>query len=138
MIIETISHLLKQKLAKDFFTYTFFSSLQKAIPFLLLPFFSRCFSEVQLGYFLVYQAIVLISMPVMTLCVDTSIGINFFHLDTQHFPKYLTNNLIFASFWSVVIFLIALILQVWLSKILKFPAFWLLICLITVFLQFIL
>jgi O-antigen/teichoic acid export membrane protein len=137
MITKTILHLLKQKLAKDFFTYTFFSSLQKAIPFLLLPFFSRYFSEMQLGYFLVYQAIVLVAMPIMTLCVDAAIGINFYHLDTQKFSKYLTNNLFFAAFWSSVILIIALILQTWLSKILKFPAFWLLIGLMSIFPQLI-
>jgi len=133
MIIKTLSYLLKQRFAKDFFTYTFFSILQKVIPFLLLPFFSRYFSHEQIGYFLIYQTILTVAMPIMTICVDTGIGISFYHLDIHNFSKYLTNNLIFAGFMSIFTLLIALILNTWLSKILAFPAFWLIMGLVTIF-----
>ncbi|MCL2312084.1 MAG: oligosaccharide flippase family protein [Firmicutes bacterium] len=129
--------LLKQKLVKDFFTYTFFSALQKAIPFLLLPFFSRYFSEIQLGYFIVFQTIVLLAMPIMTLCVDTAIGINYYHYNFQKFSKYLTNNLIFAGVWFFVVFLIIFLFNGWFSIVLNFPALWLLLGLATVFPQFV-
>lgn len=86
--INTVFH---SKLVRSIAVYTSFSVLQKCIPFLLYPLFARVFSEEDMGYYVLYQAIYVLAIPLFTLSTNTAVSVNFYKLERQNFNRYLTN-----------------------------------------------
>lgn len=105
---NNFSLLFKSKVSGQIAIYTIFSAVQKAIPFLLLPIWTRCFSKSDLGEYIIFQSLSIIIFPLVTLSADSALSINYFKLGKYAFSRYLTNVLAFI-FTAYVFFIIALI-----------------------------
>ena len=94
-----LQKLYKSQLAKEAFSYTFINVLNKSIPFLLLPVYSRLLSKQGMGSYLVFQALFQVLLPVLTLALQYSVSINYYHLNKQDFKKY------FSAIFYLLIFI---------------------------------
>ena len=61
--------LLKNQSFRDVGTYSFYSVIEKAIPFFILPIFTRLFSAEDTGYYILFIAIYLNINPTMLLII---------------------------------------------------------------------
>ncbi len=137
MVIFNIKNIVQLKFFQHVMCYASFSVLQKCIPFLLYPLFARIFQEAEVGYYVLYQSIYFLSIPVLTLSTETSISVNFYRLSQEEFAKYLTNVWMMVSGY----FLIGIvILFAFLDKIafaIQFPKSWFILTIISVYPRFI-
>lgn len=85
----------QSKLFKETTFYTSINILDKIIPFLLMPVYTRIISKEDIGYFVLYQALVQLLFPILTLSIQNSVILNFFTLKKKEFSDYFTNSLIF-------------------------------------------
>lgn len=134
MRVNGILHrILRSKFARDISLYTFFSAIQKCIPFLLLIVLSRVFSKEEMGYFILYQAIYCLVLPVFTLNCETPISINYFKLTRKDFNIYFTNTILSHFIFFIILFCIAFPLSKYISPIAKFPAYWIIVTILSAF-----
>ncbi|GAA6369059.1 lipopolysaccharide biosynthesis protein [Odoribacter splanchnicus] len=119
--------VFRNKFTQDFLGYIIITGLQKAIPFLLLPYLSRLFNEEQLGYYVLFQTILLLLYPILTIGFDTAIGINYYKLDTKKFAIYLTNGLGFIFFFAAIGIGLFFLLPDFISRYIKFSFHWLIV-----------
>lgn len=86
---------MKQKrLFSDIFIYTLFGAVEKVLPFFILPFLTRMFSVEEVGYYTLYQTVIVLLVPIITCEVSTTISINYFHYDKDKFAKSMFNGII--------------------------------------------
>ena len=105
-MILSINKIYKSDLFKNTGVYTFFNLFDKIIPFLLLPFITRALSVEGYGIYVLFQSLVGFLLPFVTLNTDASILINYFKVDKQKFPSYLSNGVL-----VLIINFIILVLQ---------------------------
>lgn len=125
MIFTLLKKTLKQKVIHNIAVYSFFSVIQKCIPFLLYPLFSRIFTQEEVGYYMLYQAIYFLAIPIFTMSAETSISINYFKLDKIEFAKYLTTVLSSVCVYFIVLVGVLLLLKDILADWIDFSPFWL-------------
>lgn len=129
-----IAKLKSSRLFKDSAVYTLLNFSEKAIPFLILPIITRVLSKEEVGIYILYQAIVQILMPLMTLNVDSSILLNFYKVDKDKFREYFYSGFIGIIPVSAILFLLVYSLSGMLSEWIKFPEKWfVVVCLIVLF-----
>lgn len=133
---KVFSIFQQSKLLNQIVVYSTFMTLQKAIPFLLIPLFSRIFTKEEMGFYTLYQALYNILIPVVTLSLDSALGVVFFKLDKERFAIYLTNILLFSFVLFLFFITLSLIFGNWLTQLLNFPFPWLLLIVIAVLPQF--
>ena len=75
----------QKKLLSDIIIYTLFGAIEKVLPFLVLPFLTRLFTIEEVGYYTLYQTVILLLVPIITSEVGTTISVNFFHYDKEKF-----------------------------------------------------
>ena len=63
--------LVKSRFAGQIMTYTLFSALQKSIPFLLLPIWTRIFTQAEMGDYITFQSINVIVFPIVSMSMDS-------------------------------------------------------------------
>ena len=85
---QILSQLKRSKLAKETFNYTSINILNKVIPFVLLPILARILTKQEMGYYVLFQALYQIFIPILTLSLQQSVLINFYHLNNVEFKKY--------------------------------------------------
>lgn len=138
--VESIKGLKKQiftsQLLKHAGTYTISNILEKGIPFLLLPILTRFLSQVDVGYYTLYQAILALLIPVYTLSIDSSITLNFFKIDQKRFKEYFSSGI--YLFLTIFFFLgiLSVLFSNTIRELVEFPFFWLSLVIIIVALQF--
>ncbi|WP_321290262.1 oligosaccharide flippase family protein [uncultured Sunxiuqinia sp.] len=136
MISNFILKLRKSKVAGDSVKYTFLNFLEKAIPFLILPIITRVLPKEEVGYYVLYQAIVEIILPIMTLNIDSAILLNYYKLSSKEFKTYFTNGLGLFFLYYFTIFLFSSLFSRTIAKWISFPATWLIVIYIIAFFQF--
>lgn len=89
-------------------SYTTINIVEKLLPFLILPILTRLLDKNEIGYFILYQAILEIVYPIITKSIDSSILINYFKIDLVKFKEYVSTGL--YTFGLLYIFYIVLVL----------------------------
>lgn len=82
--------------------YFFSSSLNKAIPFFLLPILTTYLKPEEYGTWSIYQALIAFSIPLIGMNMQTNITRNFFNTKKEELAKIIS-NLLFMLFVSVVL-----------------------------------
>ena len=67
IILALYYKISKSRLAKDSFSYTIYNIIEKAIPFLILPIITRTLSKEDVGLYILFQALIEVLIPIMTL-----------------------------------------------------------------------
>lgn len=119
-----IKKILKNKLARSTGSYLLFNTLDRIIPFVIIPIITRYLTKEEFGTYIVYQAFVAFILPVISLNTDSAILINYYKLDKNNFKSYFFNGIVIFLI-SLVIFSIAFLsFPSFLSKWLEFPSEW--------------
>lgn len=84
--------MIQKKLLSDIIIYTLFGAIEKVLPFLILPFLTRLFTIEEVGYYTLYQTVILLLVPIITCEVGTTISVNFFHYDKEKFAVSMFNG----------------------------------------------
>lgn len=125
LFLSIFTKLSKSKLVKDSAYYTIFNFAEKSIPFLILPIITRILSKDDVGYYVLYQAIIEILLPIMSLNIDSAVLLNFYKLDEKEFTKYFSVSLYLFLIVYFIISLFGFFLSGLISALLMFPIFWL-------------
>jgi O-antigen/teichoic acid export membrane protein len=88
--------ILKSKFVSELLGYSGFQTINKAIPFLILPILSRLFTKEAMGYYTMYQTLIGIVFSIGTLGMATSVSVNFYQLDKKQFSIYMSNSIEFV------------------------------------------
>lgn len=135
-IKNTISIFSSSKLIKESAYYTIFNMVEKIFPFLLLPFLTRILPAEDIGLYMLYQSLLEITLPLVTLNIDQSILINYYKLKLREFVNYFTNGIIlFLPFFGFC-FLLIYIFSDKINLLLDFPSQWFYVLLLIVFFRF--
>lgn len=131
-----IRKVISSKLIKDSASYTLLNVIEKAIPFLILPIITRMLTKEEVGIYILYQAIVEVLIPVMTLSIDATVLLNYYKENKDKFKEYLTNSILLFFVISIIF---SVLINAWseiISDLIKFPSTWLLVVCIIVFSRF--
>ena len=127
MPIINVSKIIKSNFFIQLSSYTGFQAANKIIPFLILPLFSRIFTKEEMGFYTLYQSIIVILVPLLTLSLNNAISVNFFRLKKSQFSIYFSNVLFIVLPIIVTSILILFIVGDFISKKIGFPYIGLLI-----------
>ena len=128
----------KSSFLTQLFSYTGFQAINKIVPFLILPILTRYFSKEEVGYYTLYQTLILIIFPILTISLQNAVSINYFRLEKTRFIRYFSNVIIVAFFTCILGTLLYLFTGSFIANKIDFPYIWLLITILTVFPQFLL
>lgn len=132
-----INKFFSSNLLKDSVSYTLLNIIEKAIPFLILPIVTRILPKDDVGSYILYQAIIEVLIPIMTLNIGASVLLNFYKVDREEFKKYFTNALLFfLPLFFVAISLISFFSE-HISGWINFPKYWLIIVCFIVMARFV-
>lgn len=120
VFFEKILHL-KNGFAGSLAAYTFWGALDKVIPFLLLPMFTRLFTKDEVGYYTLYQTLMIVIPPILTCDIDTSISINYFHYDKGKLSNLVYSSILYVVAIYVTAMLIGYFFRGPISDVMNFP-----------------
>lgn len=122
MKIRKILDIRKSRLVKESFAYTLINILDKTIPFILLPIITRILPKEEVGYYVLYQSIFEIFVPIVTLKLETSVILNFFRLRKKQFVDYFTSTVyLFLAFFLILVS-VAWLASGWIYKLTELPS----------------
>ncbi|SFV60209.1 Membrane protein involved in the export of O-antigen and teichoic acid [hydrothermal vent metagenome] len=125
-----ISQFKNSILFKNTFIYVLLQFINKVIPFLLLPVLTRYLTPEDYGMIATYNTLIGALSIFIGLSMSGAIGISFFHLTKEDLKKY-TGNVFNILLISVLIVSIVVILfQSYLSEKLKLPTIWLYVAIV--------
>lgn len=101
MNLARFTKFRKSRLVKESFAYTLINVLDKAIPFAILPILTRILSKEEVGFYVLYQSIYQIFIPVVTLNLENAVILNFFRLKKEQFTNYFSS--VFYLFFGLFI-----------------------------------
>ncbi|MFW5872501.1 MAG: lipopolysaccharide biosynthesis protein [bacterium] len=136
LLVNLLTKAKKSKIFKDSVSYTFLNTIEKAIPFLILPILTRLLTKEEVGYYILYQAIIEVVFPIMTLQIDSAILLNYYKLDKRNFKEYFSNAIILFFAYYLILFFLLYAFSNTLSTLLSFPTVWLNIVFAIVFFRF--
>ncbi|UFT98891.1 oligosaccharide flippase family protein [Radiobacillus kanasensis] len=82
-----------KRLFKSAGIYVFSSILNAAVPFLLIPIFTRNMSTSEYGLFSMFQMVLLVFGPIVGLSIHGAITRQYYEKDSIDFPTYVTTSL---------------------------------------------
>lgn len=131
-----LNKLSTTKLIKHSAYYSFFNIVEKSIPFLILPIITRIFTQEEVGFYILYQAVVSILIPLMTLTTDSSVILSYYKEDKQNFPRYLSNSIFvfLLNFSFYLALLYALSNHIY--NLISFPSSWMFVIAGIVFVRY--
>lgn len=112
---------LRNGFAGSLAAYTFWGALDKVIPFLLLPLFTRLFTKEDVGYYTLYQTLMILIPPLLTCDIDTSISINFFHYDKGKLSKLVFSSILYVICIYLMVMIVGVVFRNPISEAIKFP-----------------
>ena len=111
----------QKKLFTDIIIYTLFGAIEKVLPFFVLPFLTRSFTISEVGYYTLYQTIIVLLVPIITCEVGTTISVNFFHYDKRKFAVSMFNGCLSSlGIFTIILFLFA-VFGSFVSDFISFP-----------------
>lgn len=135
-LIKKINSLFNSEIFKHSASYTILNFLEKALPFLVLPILTRTLSIEDVGMFILYQALIEILMPILTLSIDNTILLNYYKLESIYFKRYFTQSVLVFFILFFVSFVFILAFRTLLSQYINFPSFWLPFIIACIFFRF--
>ena len=133
---DIISKILKNNLILNAGYYTIFRVIDKIIPFLLLPIVTRQLTVDEFGIFVLFQAIASIILPVSTLCIDSSILLNYYKINIDKFKIYFSSGYILLIICFMIISCFIWLIRKNISELSTFPVDWIMIIVLFCFFQF--
>ncbi|MCH7414628.1 oligosaccharide flippase family protein [Belliella sp. R4-6] len=132
-----INKLRNSKVVKHSLGYTALNFIEKLLPFLILPILTRVLSKEEVGLFVLYQTLVEVLMPIVTLSIDNSILINYYKLTSKEFSKYFSNSFLLVLILFFLVWFVIFCFSKPLGNIIGFPPNWLIIiCFLILFRYF--
>ncbi|WP_127844988.1 lipopolysaccharide biosynthesis protein [Psychroflexus aestuariivivens] len=122
----------KSKLFKESAAYTVINILVKVVPFLILPIITRILPKEEVGIYVLYQAVYLIFVPILTLNLQNAVMLNFFKLEKEKFKRYFSNSIVLFFLFFLLITLIIYLFKTQIISIADIPtdAFFILVIII--------
>ena len=130
------SKIKQSNLIKSAGIYTFSNIFEKGIPFALLPILTRMLDKEGIGYYTLYQALLALFLPIFTLSIDSSIILNFYKVGKERFRVYFSSGIYLFLIVFTLLGTSSFLLSGYISKLVQFPAFWLIVMIFVVFFQF--
>ena len=135
-IRKQLNNLRNSDIFKDSASYTILNFLEKALPFLVFPILTRTLSIEDVGMFVLYQTLIEILMPILTLSIDNTILLNYYKLELTDFKKYFSNGIFVFFIVFVLVFIFILSFRFPLAQQINFSPFWLPFVVIMIFFRF--
>ena len=120
-------------LIKESATYGTVNVIEKAIPFLVLPYVSRVFSLEQMGLYVLFQVLLELLIPIMTNQLNDILMIKISKADTNNFSKVIYSNMAAFYLWFLGLAILLSVAYPLLSAIFKFDYIWFILILLTIF-----
>ena len=115
-----------------------FNVLEKVVPFVVLPIVARYLSKDDMGIYIIYQTIIALILPFVSMNTDSSILLNFYKLKKDQFKIYFYNALIVFFISLCIIVVLVISFPSFISQYIEFPKEWLVaVLLISVYTYFI-
>ena len=131
-----IRQTFRSKLLRDTASYSIINILDKAIPFLIMPIISRVLTKEDMGYYSLYQVTFQILIPILTLCLEYPIYINYFKIDKDKYPQFFSTGVWLTIFVFIATTIISLLFFNQLSSLFGLNKTWLFVTYIIVFLNY--
>lgn len=122
----------QKKLFSDIIIYTMFGAIEKVLPFFILPFFTRFLTIEEVGYYTLYQTVIVLLLSIITCNVGTTISVNFFHYDKEKFAVSMFNGCLACLGIFIFILLLFSVCGSIVSDFIKFPKRQLIIAICTI------
>jgi O-antigen/teichoic acid export membrane protein len=117
--------------------YTFTSVLNALIPFILLPLLTNKLSPGEYGIIAMYQLLLNFLMPIASLSIENSIGVEYYSTQAKHdFNSYLSNSIIIIGLNFLILITITSCFSSVISKLTQIPLKWIFFCSINAFLSY--
>ena len=127
-----IGSIIKSSLVKNSLVYVITDGINKAIPFILLPFISRYLTPADYGIVSNYSVYIQILSVVIYLCTAGIIPVMFFKVDRTDLKTYISNMLLINTGFSFLCIIIAFLEKGNIERHLSIPLFIQLIGIISV------
>lgn len=125
-LIELLSSVKKSTLIKSSGIYTVASFFNAAIPFLLLPYLTSILSQNDFGIITMFTSVLGFVIPFVSINTDAAIARKFYNKDVV-LPVYVGNSLLIITIGFLVILLMFIFLQDYISIYTGIPYLWLLL-----------
>jgi len=93
-------------------TYIFGNGLNSAIPFLLIPIFTRYLSPADMGMVAIFQSTLSILTIVVSLFLPAAINVRYFKQESLALPDYIGTGVILSAIAATLIFTLGLLFKV--------------------------
>lgn len=123
--MSNYQNILKHKLVKNSSIYTGTNVLRTAIPFLLLPVFTRYLTPTDYGIVATFQVLLAIAVVFVNLNMHGAVAVNSFKIEKQELKVYIGNVVFLLSISFLLMFGIIYAVKTPLSHLVKFPENWL-------------
>lgn len=124
-LVKELSSFLKLDLIRSAGTYGFFSMINNAIPFFLLPVMTRYLSPEEYGYVSIFMILLTLAVPIVGINFSGAYSRAYFAKDRFESPVYF-GTIVLATAVSGVLFTVLVgALRIPLASLFSFPASWL-------------
>lgn len=131
------SDIVNHKLFRNFFVYTSFSVIWRAIPFFLLPVLTRYLTPADYGIVATFQVLFAMAVVFVGLNMHGAVSVNYFKIDKHEFKIYMANVLLILFVGFSLTFFIVYVSKSALSHLTKFPENWVMVTVLAALCQFI-
>lgn len=121
---------------KNSIIYVFAESINKLIPFILLPILTIYLTPESYGIIFTYNAYVAVLAVFIHLSLSGAVNVNFHQLSKENLKIYITNTLLILFFFTFCIFIFIFNFQEYLQQQINLTFFWINIAVLNVFFQF--
>lgn len=121
---------------KNSIIYVFAESINKLIPFILLPILTIYLTPESYGIIFTYNAYVAVLAVFIHLSLSGAVNVNFYQLSKENLKIYITNTLLILFFFTFCIFIFIFNFQEYLQQQINLTFFWINIAVLNVFFQF--
>lgn len=121
---------------KNSIIYVFAESINKLIPFILLPVLTIYLTPESYGIIFTYNAYVAVLAVFIHLSLSGAVNVNFHQLSKENLKIYITNTLLILFFFTFCIFIFIFNFQEYLQQQMNLTFFWINIAVLNVFFQF--
>lgn len=118
--MSIIKKILHNGHIRNIQAYFLINVIQKALPFLIIPIFTRMLSKDDMGYYLLYQSIFQIAIPLLTLGATSAITIKYYNLK-KHISTYIFTSFGTVLGWFIILIVLSFFLRSRLTEWLNMP-----------------
>ncbi|MEW5744469.1 MAG: oligosaccharide flippase family protein [Nitrospirota bacterium] len=105
-------------------TYMFFSVVNRAIPFVLLPVLTKYLRPDEFGVIAVFTVIMSVATPIIGLCSNSVLWQKYFKLNNEERVYFINDSYKIMAGMFVIVTLIAVTAYPWIEAWIRIPLFW--------------